>query len=96
MNQNSNRVRTYIDADDPDRWLTQKALCAWLDISERTVERMRSEGTGPRFSKFGKRILYRLCDVETWLSEHSFHSTIEARLDATQRPKGAKLPFRAE
>ena len=62
-----------------DQWLTQKTLCAMLDVSERTLERMRAEGNGPRFSKAGKRVLYRAADVEAWLAERSFVSTAEAR-----------------
>jgi predicted DNA-binding transcriptional regulator AlpA len=71
-----------IDGKPHDRWLTQKALCAFLDVSERTLERMRADGNGPRFSKAGKRVLYRSSDVESWLAERSFASTAEAKLAA--------------
>lgn len=64
----------------PDYWLTQKMLSAFLDISERTLERMRSDGSGPRFSKAGKRVLYRASDVNSWLAARSFASTAEAKL----------------
>ena len=64
---------------DPCLWLTQDQLAARLDISVRSLERMRNAGTGPRFSKAGKRVLYRLIDVEEWLAEHSFCSTAEAK-----------------
>jgi hypothetical protein len=64
---------------DPCQWLTQDQLAARLDISVRSLERMRNAGTGPRFAKAGKRVLYRLIDVEEWLAEHSFCSTAEAK-----------------
>lgn len=60
-------------------WLTQKAVSTKLNISERTLERMRHEGTGPPFTKAGRRVLYRANLVERWLADHSFASTAEAR-----------------
>lgn len=52
-----------------------------LRISRRTLERMRVEGTGPRYLKVGpgkrSRVLYRQADVLAWLEEHSFGSTSE-------------------
>ena len=59
--------------------LNQRTLAEMLDVSERTLERMRTEGSGPRFSKAGRRVLYRLEDVEGWLETNSFGSTVEAR-----------------
>ena len=59
--------------------LNQRTLAEMLDVSERTLERMRAEGSGPRFSKAGRRVLYRLEDVEGWLETNSFGSTVEAR-----------------
>jgi predicted DNA-binding transcriptional regulator AlpA len=52
-----------------------------LRISRRTLERMRVEGTGPRYLKVGpgkrSRVLYRQADVLAWLEAHSFGSTSE-------------------
>lgn len=46
--------------------------------SPRNCERRRQEGTGPDFVKVGKRVLYRLSDVEEWLRQNTFASTAEA------------------
>ena len=62
-----------------DVWLTQKKLATELDLSERTLERMRTDGSGPRFAKAGKKVLYRRSDVEAWLQARSFTSTVEAK-----------------
>jgi hypothetical protein len=35
-------------------------------ISPRTLERWRSDGTGPRYLKIGGRVRYRLEDVEAY------------------------------
>lgn len=52
-----------------------------LRISRRTLERMRVEGTGPRYLKVGpgkrSRVLYRQQDVEDWLGRFHFGSTSE-------------------
>jgi hypothetical protein len=49
----------------------------------RTLERMRQDGNGPRFVKFGNKILYGEADVKFWLAERSFASTAEVK--RTQR-----------
>jgi hypothetical protein len=54
-----------------DLWLTQEGLAELLDISQRTLERMRTDGSGP--------VLYRRSDVEAWLQARSFTSTGEAK-----------------
>ena len=49
-----------------------------LRISNRTLERYRVEGTGPKFMKAGRRVLYREQDLLAWLEAHTFSSTAEA------------------
>ena len=52
-----------------------------LRISLRTLEKMRVEGTGPRYLKAGagtrSRVLYRPADLDAWLDSRSFSSTSE-------------------
>jgi predicted DNA-binding transcriptional regulator AlpA len=52
-----------------------------LRISRRTLERMRVEGTGPRYLKVGpgkrSRVLYRQSELLAWLEGQSFSSTSE-------------------
>ncbi len=79
MNTASQNCTFAIDEQPLGHWLTQKQVANHLDISQRTLERMRTDGSGPRFSRAGKRILYRSDDVETWLREHSYVSTAEAK-----------------
>lgn len=62
------------------RFLTQKQLAVLINVSERTLERWRVEGTGPRFVAAGpKRRLYRLSDVDEWAIAQTFGSTAEAK-----------------
>ncbi len=62
-------------------FLTTIEVAEMLRISRRTLERMRVDGTGPRYVKVGpgkrSRVLYRQTDVEAWLSRFNFGSTSE-------------------
>ena len=62
-------------------FLTTIEVANLLRISRRTLERMRVEGTGPRYIKVGpgkrSRVLYRQGDVEEWLERFHFTSTSE-------------------
>ena len=59
-------------------YMTQAEAAELLRLSPRTLERLRVIGTGPRFAKAGRRVLYRRGDVEAWVDGHSFVSTREA------------------
>jgi predicted DNA-binding transcriptional regulator AlpA len=63
-----------------EAYLTQKEVAAHLRLSERTLERHRVCGTGPRFVKLGRRIVYRRRDVEDWAAAHTVSSTSEAEV----------------
>ncbi len=54
-------------------FLTPKQLAQLLNLSEKTLERMRKDGSGPPFTKIGnKRIRYSIPKLETWLKERTF------------------------
>ena len=61
--------------------LTTIEVAGLLRISRRTLERMRVDGTGPRYLKVGpgkrSRVLYRQSDVEAWLGSFNYGSTSE-------------------
>ena len=55
-----------------DKLLTEKALSAWLGISLPNLQRLRTNGNGPRFVKLSeRRIAYRRADVEDWLERRT-------------------------
>lgn len=60
-------------ADTP--YFTQSEAADFLRISERTLERWRVEGNGPRFRRFGRRIVYAQGDLENWANSRCFTST---------------------
>ncbi len=47
--------------------LTQQGLSELIGVAPRTLERWRVEGSGPRFCRAGRKILYPSEDVEKWL-----------------------------
>ncbi len=65
---------------DIQLFLTQAEAAKLLRLSPRTLERHRVAGTGPRFVKAGRRVLYRQSDLEDWTHANTFSSTSEADL----------------
>ena len=58
-------------------YFTQKEAADFLRISERTLERWRVEGNGPRFRRFGRRVVYAKADLEIWADGRCYQSTSE-------------------
>jgi predicted DNA-binding transcriptional regulator AlpA len=57
--------------------LNQRLAAAYLSISERTLERRRCVGDGPRFVRCGRCVRYRLADLEAWVASRVVASTSE-------------------
>jgi hypothetical protein len=57
--------------------LTQRETALATRLSERTLERARVTGSGPRFVKAGRRVLYDLADLEAWITARKRSSTSE-------------------
>ncbi len=66
-------------------YLTTQQAARRIQLSPRTLERKRLDGTGPRFRKAGNKVLYLLSDLDDWLDEHCFSSTSEAQYAAEQK-----------
>jgi predicted DNA-binding transcriptional regulator AlpA len=52
-----------------DPLLTPPKAAEFLGVSNSSLERWRSNGSGPIFTKIGRRCAYRLSDLEAWLSQ---------------------------
>jgi len=48
---------------------TALEAAAYLRSNARTLERWRTAGTGPAFVKIGRRVAYRLTDLDRWVEE---------------------------
>jgi excisionase family DNA binding protein len=58
-----------------DRYLTNAEAAAVLRLSPRTLEKLRVNGGGPRFRKFGSRVIYAREDLDAWASDRVCEST---------------------
>ena len=59
-----------------------EALAAWLAhlaherrLSPRTLEKQRVIGGGPKFRKFGRRVMYAVADLDAWADQRSYEAT---------------------
>ena len=56
-------------------FLTTDEAAAFLRLSPRTLEKQRVLGGGPRFRKFGARVVYAMADLRTWADGHTYGMT---------------------
>jgi excisionase family DNA binding protein len=59
--------------------LSQRQAAEYLCLSERTLERWRVQGSGPRFVRCGRCVRYREADLEAWIAARVVASTSEVR-----------------
>lgn len=59
----------------PQRYLTNDEAADYLRLSPRTLEKQRVIGGGPRFRKFGRRVMYAVADLNAWADARSFEAT---------------------
>ena len=59
----------------PQRYLTNNEAAEYLRLSPRTLEKQRVFGGGPKFRKFGRRVMYAVADLDAWASDRSFETT---------------------
>ena len=49
-----------------------------LGLSESTLAKMRLNGNGPVYCKLGRRVVYRITDLEQWLQSRTARDTSDA------------------
>lgn len=68
-------------ASSEETFLTTLEAARLLRVAKSTLERMRVQGTGPRYFKVGpgkrSRVLYELEAIREWLKSQSYGSTSE-------------------
>lgn len=62
-------------AAQPQRYLTNDEAAEYLRLSPRTLEKQRVIGGGPKFRKFGRRVMYAVADLDAWADQRSFEAT---------------------
>lgn len=63
----------------PPRYLRQRKPRAFLGLSERTLEKHRTYGTGPTYRKLGGRVVYSLTDLQARADRGLVTSTSDPR-----------------
>ena len=59
----------------PPRYLTNDEAADYLRLSPRTLEKQRVIGGGPKFRKFGRRVMYAVSDLNAWADQRSYEAT---------------------
>jgi excisionase family DNA binding protein len=54
---------------EPGQLLTEDEAATYLRVRPRTLQRWRQLGRGPKFTRAGRRILYRMADLQAYLRE---------------------------
>lgn len=67
--------------------LTPEQTADWLGISKPTLQRMRTDGSGPPYIKLGRRVLYQPSALSRWVAAHAVTSTADARERLPMKPK---------
>jgi excisionase family DNA binding protein len=62
-----------------EEFLTPKQAAAFLRVSKSYLDKLRVYGGGPKFLRFGRKILYRRSELDLWAEQRSFSSTSEYR-----------------
>jgi predicted DNA-binding transcriptional regulator AlpA len=60
-----------------DKILNAHQAALKLGLSKSTLAKMRLSGVGPVFSKLGRRVVYRVSDLDAWVNGNKFRSTSE-------------------
>lgn len=64
------------DGDWP-RFVRTPEAARLLDLSPRTLEKHRCDGTGPVYHKLGGRVVYTVADLVAWIDACARQSTSE-------------------
>jgi predicted DNA-binding transcriptional regulator AlpA len=79
--------------------ISQRNAAAFLNLSVRTMEGMRSRGVGPKFVRLSARcVRYRWSDVQAWLEtrEVSPQPSDEMNCERRTKPPGQRYEERAQ
>ena len=72
----------------PQRFLRTPEAARFLGLSDRTLEKHRTYGTGPAYRKLGGRVVYSIDDLQAW--------TERGAVTSTSDPRGTVLPAKRQ
>src|SRR6476659_7811796 len=53
--------------DDANIYVTEKGAAHYLTLAHNTLQKMRTNGTGPDYHVLGDRIVYMKGDIDEWM-----------------------------
>jgi predicted DNA-binding transcriptional regulator AlpA len=59
------------------QYLSAAQAAQVLGLSKSTLAKMRLTGAGPKYSKLGRRVVYRHKDLNIWVEGNQYMSTSE-------------------
>jgi len=68
---------TWKNATNHSPFLETKEAATYLGLKKSTLEAWRCRGGGPKYSKFGNAVRYRLTDLEAWIESRTRSNTSE-------------------
>jgi hypothetical protein len=84
LEREADQSRQPTPADIP-QYLNNDEAAAFLRLSPRTLEKQRVIGGGPRFRKFGRRVIYAQSDLLAWADARCFETTFDPEYLAQQQ-----------
>ncbi|MGH6819643.1 MAG: helix-turn-helix transcriptional regulator [Methylocella sp.] len=57
--------------------LDAKKAADWAGLSASTLAKLRLTGSGPAYVKLGRRVVYRIDDLDAWIQANRHKSTSE-------------------
>ncbi len=66
-------------AFNPNRFLKTPEAASFLGLSQRTLEKHRTYGTGPTYRKLGGRVVYAVEELQAWADRGVATSTSDPR-----------------
>ena len=73
--RNANSYDGVVSPSQQTRRLSVKEASNYTGLSCSTLNKLRCSGRGPRFAKIGRRVVYDVADLDTWLAKHLKTST---------------------
>jgi predicted DNA-binding transcriptional regulator AlpA len=63
---------------DLPKVVSAKIAARFVGLSASTLAKLRLNGNGPLYCKLGRRVVYRLSDLEQWLQSRTARDTSDA------------------
>lgn len=64
-------------AEPPEKIMTTEEVADYLSVSPIFLAKAKITGRGPKFSKLGGVVRYRLSEIHRWMNEHQHSNTTQ-------------------